>query len=269
MLLYANEPTELSRLVPATGAVEWVIVQKDLQRQVYGVDLASGAWYRAAYHDVSGWLPSVGVLSGRALRGGVVATKSDQKKSSTVIEHIKCPTVLLKRLLHSSADQREWTLMQSEHGWEITLPLGMSDSHGVPLSQIFTVGLDAKVKSFRRSDENENDAYQLVTFSESPSRFQLADSSKAESKIVFVQHYPNGKTWTREDVERIAIAQRRIESDERRETTTNPHESLAAGQAESSPAVRVESTAKAGPALVLSGVLIGLLGLFIWWRQRS
>lgn len=265
MLGEASPEESLSVLVSKIGAIEWVVIQDDLQRQAFGVDLASGAWYRAAYHSVTGWLPAEGVLSGRALPGGVVATKGSEKRDN-MVDQSACPTVYLRRKLNDTAHSNRWSLEEAAQGWLLKVPV-KQEGASMPLAYEFTIDADGRVVSKRRSDESEGQL--LRTFEESPKGFQLSYFAGGRETLTDLRFYPQGKTWTKQDVERLAIHQRREETAARTPVDMKQGPVLRPGEAEPSAAVRMDTGARVGPALVLGGILIVALAAFVWWRNRS
>jgi hypothetical protein len=260
-----HEPRDLAAVVPSSGAVEWVVIQNDLQRQAFGIDLASGAWYRAAYHNVTGWLPGEGILSGRALPGGVVTTKGVEKRDN-MVDQIACPTVYLRRTLNDTTRSNGWSISELDQGWLLTVPVNREGAVA-PLAYEFAIGVDGRVATKRRSDEAQGQL--LRTFEESPKGFQLSYPAGGQETVTDVRFFPQGKTWTVRDIERLAINQRREESAARTPKDEKPEVTLQPGEAEPSAAVRLDTGARVGPALVLSGILIVALAAFVWWRNRS
>ncbi len=265
-ITYQDWQLRVESSLPQPAFVETVFRVGATNLNAAGYDMGSGAWYR--YLDGRAWghIPGVGTFSGQA---GSKLTPSPGADRDPVVEHMIFPFILMRRVL----DRPESVVSAQRDGDRWKLVVSSPERAG---GEATAIELDSAGN------------VTAVGIVGSPDLLFYPDGAPEGYAIGFLKGLPVAVTidaatvkppgtaiapaFRLKDIEELVNHVRSREAELRiarskENATVQP--SLAPGEAFPGGPIRAAPEKRYGPAFLVAGVVVVLVGGFAWWRRRG
>lgn len=269
----------MRQFVPPDAIVE-VIVQRDLDElQAFGLDMATGAWYRYIRQSSNGtaFIPGSGMYASVISNHGLQLNDTWPRQDAVLDRSVMSWHYLSNIVRHPECVKDAFR--STDGTWTLVVEGPAGDPTYDPRNPIFQVRVEVNAdgRVFMLHPSNEREPRVLVPASIDLGAYNVNSPEWARWKVVessIKPPLPGGRpAWTIEEINAKMIRFREMESQMRMAAAEQAAAKTPAPVPPSTPnpdfGVKPTTTARSGNALVISGIALLAVGALVWWRNRS
>lgn len=251
---------------PAPALVEVLFRLGESDLNAAGVDMGSGAWYRFVGGRAWGYVPGVGAFESRS--GGSPPKVGPGPRRDQFVERYAFPFVMTAGILAEPA--KVMNVEKREKGWALTV----GDEDGEPF--VIWIGADGRVEAVGSPSAPDPlafpagapEGYPIGGLRSLPVELTILDASVSRAGS------PASPALTLKSVEnrfRVIFSRQSDLTLARAEAMARDGPRLPPGaeRPDGSGSTRYSGERRFGPALIIAGVVVLLIAVAAWWKNRG